>query len=253
MSYLLYYWPMLQGRGEFVRLALEDSATAYRDVAREGDAAMQSMIDWMSGEEDAQHPAALPFAPPFLQDGEVIVSQTANILAYLGPRLGLTPDSEAERQFVNSLQLTIADAVAEAHDTHHPLAVSLYYEDQKDAARQRAGDFIDQRMPKFLRYFERTLARNPHGDAWLVGRTASYADLSLFQLIEGLHYAFPLAVGAFAASYPRLAALRERVAQRAHLAAYLASERRLPFNEEGIFRHYPALDRKPRHSAGTSS
>ncbi|SDV48475.1 glutathione S-transferase [Chitinasiproducens palmae] len=250
MAYTLYYWPMLQGRGEFVRLALEDAGAAYRDIAREGDDGMGALTDWLDPSQDAQHPPALPFAPPFLVDGEIVVAQTANILAYLGPLLGLVPEAPAERLFVQTLQLTIADAVAEAHDTHHPIASGLYYEDQKDAARARAGDFIDSRMPKFLAYFERVLSRNPAGDKWLVGKTISYADLSLFQLVEGLSYAFPRGMTDAASRFPRVAALRTRVAARQRLRDYLASPRRLAFNEEGIFRRYPELDREPRADAG---
>ncbi len=242
MAYELYYWDGLQGRGEFVRLALEEARAPYVDVARGraedglGEGAMLSLM----GSKEEPH---LPFAPPFLKDGDLIIPQTANILLYLGDKLGLAPRDDL-RYVVHGLQLTIADVVTEVHDTHHPIASGLYYEDQKEAAKARATDFIDHRMPKFMGYFERVLKQNPKGDAYLVGDSLTYADLSMFQLIEGLHYAFPRATKRFRQRYRRLAALHAAVAARPNVAAYLASERRIPFNETGIFRHYPELDRE---------
>lgn len=237
MPYELYYWPSIQGRGEFVRLALEEAAAEYIDVARGrgGVAAMQRLMDGGSGDH-------APFAPPFLKDGDVTIGQTANILLYLGRRLGLAPRDEAGRLWAHQLQLTIADAVDEAHDTHHPIASGLYYEDQKDEARRRAGDFIAARIPKYLGYFERLLEHNRQGDGHLLGRRVSYPELSLFQLVAGLRYAFPRAMARLAPQYRRLAALHDRVAARPNIAAYLRSPRRIAFNEQGIFRHYPELD-----------
>lgn len=236
MTYQLYYWPGIQGRGEFVRLALEESGADYEDVAREeGNPALMAAMT----QRDVVHP---PFAPPFIVvDGQVI-GQTANILYFLGPRLGLAPAQEAARCWVNQLQLTIADMVAEAHDTHHPVASGMYYEDQKSEALRRAGDFTGVRMEKFLRYFEAILQANPEGPAFLSGAALSYADLSMFQLIEGLNYAFPKAMAHLTPGLPHLMALQDAVAQRPRIAAYLQSPRRLPFNEQGIFRHYPELD-----------
>lgn len=246
MAYQLYYWPMLQGRGEFVRLALEDAGAEYVDVARNGNG--KGMEEMQALLESDVLPE-LPFAPPFLKDGETLISQTANILHYLGPILSLAPRTGPASFQIQGLQLTIADAVAEAHDTHHPLASSAYYEDQKDAAKVRAADFIDQRIPKFLGYFERVLERNPHGQGWLVGGSASYADLSLFQLVEGLHYAFPRGMRGFDERYSRVAQLRHQVLARENIAAYLKSARRIAFNEEGIFRHYAELDREPKKAS----
>ncbi len=236
MTYQLYYWPGIQGRGEFVRLALEESGADYEDVAREeGNPALMAAMT----QRDVVHP---PFAPPFIVvDGQVI-GQTANILYFLGPRLGLAPAQEAARCWVNQLQLTIADMVAEAHDTHHPVALGMYYEDQKSEALRRAGDFTGVRMEKFLRYFEAILQANPEGPAYLSGAALSYADLSMFQLIEGLNYAFPRAMAHLTPGLPHLMALHDAVAQRPRIAAYLQSPRRLPFNEQSIFRHYPELD-----------
>jgi glutathione S-transferase len=240
----LHYWPTIQGRGEFVRLALEAAGAEYVDVARgekkgQGIKAMMHFIEGL----DVQHsPSTPPFAPPFLIDGKVMVGQTAAILLYLGPRLGLVPKSEAQRLWAHQIQLTISDIVAEVHDTHHPIATNHYYEDQKHAATQRAGEFRRERIPKFLRWFETVLQRNPKGDAHLVGARLSYADLSLFQLVEGLQYAFPKAAGSALKKTPLILALRDRVAQHKRVAAYLASDRRIAFNEDGIFRAYPELD-----------
>lgn len=238
MRYQLFYWPGIQGRGEFVRLALEEGGADYEDVARTaGVSALMAALE----QGDAAHPA---FAPPFLKAGKLLIGQTANILLYLGPRLGLAPAGEAERLWVNQLQLTIADMVSEAHDTHHPVASSLYYTEQKAEALRRARDFTANRMGKFLDYFERILAANPAGPQHLAGAALSYADLSLFQLIEGLDYAFPQAMKQLAPRLPRVLALRKSIASRPRIAAYLQSARRLPFNEDGIFRRYPELDAK---------
>ena len=233
----LYYWPMIQGRGEFVRLALEDAGADYVDVARipKGMAAMMRFMESRS----VKHP---PFAPPFLKAGKLVIAQTANILLFLGPRLRLVPKDEATRLWAHQLQLTIADWVGEVHDTHHPISGGLYYEEQKREAKRRAADFRDNRLPKFLDYFEQILKRNPKGTDYLVSKSVSYVDLSLFQMVAGLRYAFPRTMAKLQVKYPRIVALHDRVAARPRLAAYLASPRRLPFNQEGIFRHYPALD-----------
>ena len=237
MTYELYYWPGLQGRGEFVRLALEEAGADYVDVAR-GPGGMAAMAKILKSGRAGQ----IPFAPPFLRDGDLIVSQVANILLYLGPRLGLAPLEESLRAIANGLQMTIADMVAEVHDTHHPLSNALYFEDQTAAAIARAAAFLKFRLPKFLGYFERVLEHNRDGDGHSVGASLTYVDLSLFQLVEGLSYAFPRAMKSQARRIPRLAALRDGIARRPRLARYLASDRRLPFNETGIFRRYPELD-----------
>jgi glutathione S-transferase len=234
MTYELFYWPTIQGRGEFVRLALEEAGVPYVDVAREA-GGMARMIALMDG---ADHPS---FAPPFLKAGELLIGQTTNILIYLGQQHGLAPADEQGRLWVNQIQLTIADLVTEAHDTHHPIASSLYYEDQRPEAKRRAADFIETRIPKFFDWFEGILGR-PEPKDYLLGDQLSYADLSLFQVIEGLRYAFPQALARIDAAYPLLSNLRDRVAQRPRIAAYLGSGRRVPFNEEGIFRHYAELD-----------
>lgn len=233
MRYELYYWTGIQGRGEFVRLALEDAGASYVDVAREkGEGAMAAFLD-------GEHEGAPPFAPPFLKAGRLVIAQTANILQYLGPRLGLVPDSESGRIYAHQLELTISDIVAEVHDSHHPVAGGLYYADQRAEAKRRAADLRETRLPKFLGYFEDVLQR---GGGRHPLRQHSYVDLSLFQLVSGLDYAFPRAMRRLSPKLPQLIALRRRVAERPNIAAYLQSPRRLAFNEEGIFRHYPELD-----------
>jgi glutathione S-transferase len=238
MTYELHYWPTIQGRGEFVRLALEDAGARYRDVARGNAAEGGGEKALMARMGKAERP---PFAPPFLVDGDQVIGQTANILVHLGPALSLAPGNEADRLWVNQIQLTIADLVAEAHDTHHPIDLGAYYEDQKAAAKARAEAFREQRIPKYLGWFETLLAAQGD-DAWLLGGEISYADLSLFQVVEGLTYAFPKAMGRVVKKAPQLKALADRVRVRPNIAAYLASPRRIAFNEEGIFRHYPELD-----------
>ena len=240
MRYALYYWPGIPGRGEFVRLALEDAGAAYVDIAAEptdGLAAVDRGLDF-----DASSRA--PFAPPFLRAGDIEVSHVANILAFLGPRLSLAPETEADRLWWHGLQLTLADFTAEIHDTHHPIASGLHYADQKSEAVRRAGAFVDNRLPRFLDYFEAVLAHNPAGEHWLVGNACTTADLSLFQILAGLDYAFPNAMRAHAEAIPRLLRLAAAVAARERLAAYLKSPRRMAFNNDGIFRHYPELDLK---------
>ena len=233
MRYELYYWPMIQGRGEYVRLALEEAGAAYRDVAREeGIAAMTTML-----QADSDTP---PFAPPFLKAGRRVIGQAANILLFLGNRHGLAPKAEAGQLWVHQLQLTVTDFVVEIHDTHHPLGPTLYYEDQRAPAKKRTAEFWNERVPKFLGYFEQILANS--GGAYVTGRRLTYVDLSLFQIIAGLRYAFPNRMAAFERSIPGLVALHDRVAARPNISAYLASERRIAFNEDGIFRHYKALD-----------
>lgn len=238
IHYNLYYWPSIQGRGEFVRLALEEGGADYTDVARLSRAEHGGVPALM---KKMKSPGGLaPFAPPFLEAGDLVIAQVANILFFLGPRLSLVPSDEASRLHANQLQLTVSDLVAEVHDTHHPISTNLYYEDQKPEAARRAADFVASRLPKFLGYFEGALEEN--GGKHLVGKALSYVDLSMFQVVTGLEYAFPRAMKRLAPAIPRLLALRDAVAARPRIAAYLASERRIPFNESGIFRRYPELD-----------
>ena len=240
MAYKLFYWADLQGRGEFVRLALEQGGADYADVARgrgagQGGAGLRTLME----DRAAVRPA---FAVPVLQDGDVTVGQTAAILLYLAPRLGLTPESEADRLWAHQIQLTIADLVDEVHGTHHPVGTGLYYEEQRPEAARAAENFRRDRMPKYLRWFETILARNPAGREWLVGHRVSYVDLSAFQVVEGLRYAFPRAAAATLEQAPGVSALAGRVRGLPNIAAYLASKRRIPFNQDGIFRRYPELD-----------
>ncbi|MGE0745879.1 MAG: glutathione S-transferase [Rhodospirillales bacterium] len=236
MRYELFYWPEIQGRGEFVRLALEAAEADYVDVAR-GRGGVPALLRAMGNAREARP----TLAPPFLRAGKLTIGQTPNILLYLGGRHGLAPANEAGRLWVHQLQLTIADFVDEAHDTHHPIASGLYYEDQKREAKRRAADFTANRMPKYLGYFERVLARNGKG-THLVGARLTYADLSLFQAVAGLAFAFPNAMKRVARKHPKVIALHDRVAERPAVADYLASDRRIPFNQMGLFRHYKELD-----------
>lgn len=244
-TYELYYWPTIQGRGEFVRLALEDAGASYVDVARlpeDQGGGFDAVLKFLRGGAEGLP----PFAPPFLRHGPVVVAQTANILHYLGPGLGLAPADEASRVAALQLQLTISDVVAEVHDVHHPIASSLYYEEQRREARRRAGHLVGERLPKYLEYFELVLERNAAGKGrHLVGSAVSYVDLSMYQLLSGLAYAFPRAFRPLARRHKRLARLREAIEERPNVARYLASDRRLPFSESGIFRHYPELDVPP--------
>jgi glutathione S-transferase len=238
VRYELYYWPGIQGRGEFVRLALEAARADYRDVARlaghgNGVDAMLRLMD---------ESGRAPYAPPFLKAGKLLIAQAANVLQYLGPRLGLGPNGEAGRLWAHQLQLTVSDFVAEIHDTHHPIASSMYFEEQKRESRDRSRHFLGERLPKYLGYFERTIENNTGGRGYILGRSMSYVDLSMFQLVAGLRYAFPKSMARRKRYYPRLMALHDKVTANPDVAAYLASERRIPFNEDGVFRHYPKLE-----------
>jgi glutathione S-transferase len=237
MRYELYYWPSIQGRGEFVRLALEEAGADYVDMARRpGKRGVPAMMKIL---EDKRLPRP-PYAPPFLKAGHTIIAQTALILHYLGPRLKLAPRDEAGRLWAHQLQLTITDLVVHIHDTHHPVSGWLYYEEQKPAAKRRTADFWRYRMPKFFGYFERVLKNN--GGKFMVGRRLSYVDLSMFQIIEGLRYAFPKRMKRFERRVPLLVGLHDRVAARPRIKAYLASERRIPFSQWGIYRYFKELD-----------
>ena len=233
MRYQLYYWPEIQGRGEFVRLALEEGGADYVDVAR-GKGGTAAMFKFM------QQPKRPPYAPPFLKAGTLVIAQSALILHYLGPRLGLVPRSEADRLWAHQLQLTITDLVKEIHDTHHPISSQLYYEDQGKEAKRYTAEFWRHRVPKMLGYFEKVVAES--GGPFVFGRKLSYVDLSLFQIVAGLRYAFPKRMRRFEKNVPHLIALHDRVAKRPRIARYLASKRRIAFNEWGIFRRYKPLD-----------
>jgi glutathione S-transferase len=238
MRYELYYQPSIQGRGEFVRLALEEAGADYLDVARNPNFGRPGIMKFLE-DPSLEHP---PYAPPFLKAGKLLISQTANILQFLASRLNLVAKNEASRLWAHQLQLTIADWLHEAHDTHHPLGNVLYYEEQAAEAKRRAAMFIAHRMPKFLGYHERILKRNAAGADFIFGKKVCYVDLSLFQMIEGLRYAFPKTMAKLEPHHPRLTTLHDRVMERPRIAAYLSSPRRLPFNQQGIFRHYPELE-----------
>jgi len=238
--YELHYWPTIQGRGEFVRLALEQAGIEYVDVARlpeengGGEEALGKFLD-----EDVHFPS---FAPPVLKTVDMTIAQTANILLFLGSRHALAPADQAGWLWAHQLQLTIMDFVVEVHDTHHPVGITLYYEDQRAESIRRAKEFASARVPKFFGYFEKVLARNPRGDTYMVGDSVSYVDLSMFQVVAGMLYAFPNLMEQQATRYPLLLGLHDRVAAQPRIARYLNSPRRIAFNEDGIFRHYPEID-----------
>ena len=240
MIYELYYWPGIQGRGEYVRLALEEGGADYVDKALVPDAeggGVPALVRFLEG-ADVAHP---PFAPPFLKAGRTLIGQTANILLYLGPRLGLAPRTQTAKLWVHQLQLTIADFIVEIHDTHHPLGGALYYDEQKTEAKRRTREFIANRLPKFLGYFEQVIERNPEGRRWLAGRQLTYADLSLAQVVAGLKFAFPVSTGKALRACPRIAGLHDTVFARARIRRYLASDRRVAFNNDDLFRRYADL------------
>ncbi len=229
VPYDLWYWPSIPGRGEFIRLTLEAAKIPYRDCARDKGANVLA--------SDMRNEIRLPFAPPYLVAGDLCIAQTANILMFLADRHGLLESKD--RWFANQLQLTIADVVAEAHNVHHPVSSSLYYRNQKEEAVRASEAFRTERIPKYLGYFEMVLKGS---GPWLMGSSWTYPDLSLFQLVEGLDYAFPKQMKSLANTIPLTLNLRETVAELPELSQYLSSKRRLAFNEDGIFRHYPELD-----------
>ncbi len=239
MTYELYYWPGIPGRGEFVRLAFEEASVPYIDIALQDDAG--DVVSGFNDDPKIRHPS---FAPPFLRHGDVVVGQVAAILQYVAPRLGLAPTEPAQALWAHQIQLTIADLVAEVHDTHHPLSLEAYYEDQKAEARKRAKGFREARIPKFLGWFETILTRNPQGPDYLVGNNLTYADLSLFHVVDGLLYAFPNATKTALKAVPHVKALHKTVGARPRIVSYMKSKRRTAFNEGGIFRHYPILDKR---------
>jgi glutathione S-transferase len=237
MKYELYYWPSIQGRGEFVRLALEEAGADYVDIARRSKAGREAVGKMLA----ANRSTTPPFAPPILKAGNTVVSHAANILQFLGPRLKLAPKTEAGRLWVHGLQLTMTDFIKEVHDTHHPVATSRYYEEQKKEAKVYTAEFLKVRAPKYLGYFEDVLRRS--GGKHLAGRSLTYVDISLFQIVTGMRYAFPKAMKKLEKNIPLSVKLRDAVAARPNIKAYLASPRRIDFNENGIFRHYPELEK----------
>ena len=242
MPYKLYYWPMIQGRGEVIRLSFEEAGVEYIDVARnnQGQEDNQNAIIDILQNTNLMSP---PFAPPFLIDGDIMIAQAAAILQYLAPKIGLIGESQEEQIFAHQIQLTVSDFLTEVHDTHHPIASELYYEDQIDESKKRSANFIKLRIPKYLDYFEKIIANNKSNSGWLIGNSLTYPDLSLFQIIEGLHYAFPKAFANIAGNYTNTITLRDAVAARPNIASYLKSNRRIEFNTMGVFRYYPELDK----------
>jgi glutathione S-transferase len=227
----LWYWPDIPGRGEFIRLALEAAEVDYADMAREKGA--KAMLDDM-----ASRSGIAPLAPPYIVDGDLCIGQTAHILAVLADRHGFgAGDLPTDLQLIQ-LQLDVSDMVSEVHAVHHPISGALYYRDQMDAAYEAAQHFRGTRIPRYLDHFERALAEQ--GGPFVLGEQWTHVDTSLFQLLEGLDYMFPNRMAEL--DYPRLALCREAVMEIEGIDAYLGSERRLAFSEDGLFRHYPELD-----------
>ena len=241
MAYQFYYWSVIQGRGEVVRLALEEAGADYIDVARE-ETSEDGRRDVILTKLQDENLICPPFAPPFLVDGDFMIAQAANILQYLGPRIGLSPGDEHSCLFAHQIQLTVTDLLMEVHDTHHPISNALYFEDQIEEAKKRSAGFIENRIPKHMAYYEKILNNNPAQSNWLIGHDLTYPDLSIFQVVEGLRYAFPKAFSEIEGNFPKVIALHDAVAKRSNVSEYLTSDRRIPFNTMGIFRYYPELD-----------
>lgn len=253
-TFELLYHPSVPGRGEFIRLALEAASIPYNDVAnndKKGYSIVQAACSPKStGDTDGNPPA---FAPPALRvpgagkDGKtLLIYQTPNILIYLGPHLGLAPEDEVERLWVNQNMLTALDLNNETHDTHHPIAVMQYYEDQKEEALKKSKNFRENRIPKYFSFFERVLKGNEETGKgkYLVSDMLTYADTTLWQVMDGLHFAFPKELEARSNDYPLLfGTFYPSIKEEKHLKEYLASDRRLPYSM-GVFRHYPELDRQ---------
>jgi glutathione S-transferase len=246
-EYELIYWPSLPGRGEFVRLVLEAGGASYSDIAAKSipDSA-QAVLGLIAESNigDATNPPI--FAPPFLRHGDLSMNQTMNILRYLAPKFGLEGDgSEATKVHLASIAATIFDGLCnEAHETHHPIASSAYYEDQKPEAAKRAKNYIEERLPKFLTYVTRVLkAKTSGGGPWLYGGTFTYADIVLFQCIDGNLFAFPKTMAKLRADskYDGVFKLYEAVKEVPKIAAYLSGKRPYQYGE-GIWRHYPELE-----------
>jgi len=231
MSYQLWYWPDIPGRGEFVRLALEAAEIDYEDMAREHGA--EALLEDIASREGIR-----PFAPPYLVDGDLCIGQTAHILGFLADRHDFGGGNLETDLPLIQLQLDISDMVAEIHAVHHPVSSALYYQEQMDPAYEAAQHFREHRLPKFLAHFEQALEEN--GGPFMLGDRWTHVDTSLFQLMEGLDYMFPNRMAAL--DYPRLELVRSAVMEIDGVEAYLSSDRRLEFNENGIFRYYPELD-----------
>ncbi|KAL1639271.1 hypothetical protein SLS58_008113 [Diplodia intermedia] len=254
-TYELLYHPGIPGRGEYIRLVLEAAGTPYSEPAREKgkagyDAVLATCSPSSTGDADGNPPV---FAPPALRvpgagrDGKaLVIAQTPNIIQYLAPKVGLAPADEADALHASQIMLTALDLSNETHDSHHPIAVSLYYEDQKDAAKQRAKDFRENRIPKFFSYFERSLKGNEEsgGGKYLVGDKLTHADTTVWQVIDGLLFAFPKELEARKEEFPLIfGKFYPGIKEEKGLKEYLASDRRLKYSQ-GLYRHYPELDRE---------
>ena len=170
-----------------------------------------------------------------------MIAQSAKILLYLGPRLKLAPRDEAGRLWLHQLQLTVTDFVKEIHDTHHPLGGEFYYEDQKPEAKRYAQGFLAERAPKYLGYFETVLTKERR--ALCAGAQVTLCRSFAVPADRGPALRLPQGDEAHRAQACRASSLCATASpKRPGIKAYLASPRRIAFNESGIFRHYPELD-----------
>lgn len=244
-TYELIYWPSIPGRGEFIRLIFEEAGAPYSDVAKNPDEAMKAVMDYGSAKNlgDDTNPAV--FAVPVLNHGDLTIHQTPTILQYLAPKFGLAPKEGHGVWHLNQIVLTILDGLSnEIHDTHHPLGTNLYYEDQKPEAKRRAKSFREERLPKYLRYVQRLLDSKTSGDGpWLYGGGLTYADLVLFQALDGTKFAFPKSIEKLEKSgdYDGVFKLYQAVKERPNIKQYLESDRRAAYSD-GIYRYYPELE-----------
>ncbi|KEY69018.1 hypothetical protein S7711_03320 [Stachybotrys chartarum IBT 7711] len=244
-SYELIYWPSAPGRGEPVRLLFEEAGVPYADTAKDAGRAVETIQGLMAAEhlgDDSNPPV---FAPPLLRHGDLLINQLPNILLYLAPKLGLAPAAGPAVYHLNAIVLTLLDGfVNELHETHHPIATSQYYDDQKPEAKKRSKSYREERLPRFLGYAQRLLDAKTSGDGpWLYGGSLTYADLVLFQGIHGTKYAFPKTVEKLQKSgkYDGVFALFDAVQERPNIKAYMASDRRVDYSQ-GIWRYYPELE-----------
>ncbi|KAI0012376.1 glutathione S-transferase protein-like protein [Xylariaceae sp. FL0662B] len=242
--YELIYYTGVPGRGEHVRLMFEEAGAPYEDTQfLSFDKARETVTHWLGA---GGHGNPKYFAPPLFKHGDLVMSQTPNILLYLGPKLGLAGSREDDVYRVNALALTALDGLCnEVHDSHHPIAVMLPYEDQKEESLRRSQYWIKNRLLTHLEYWQKALVGDKEtGGPWLLGTTLTYADLVLFQCLDGTTYAFPNAMKQARESgkYDRVFELWEAVKARPNIAAYLGSNRRQKYQDWGIYRHYPDND-----------
>ncbi|KAK4058824.1 hypothetical protein OIO90_000270 [Microbotryomycetes sp. JL221] len=245
------YHAGIPGRAEFVRLMFEATGVTYRDAPQED--GQDCIIPYVTGNFADHDKNPLPFAVPVLRHNDVVISQVPNIVLYLSSRL---PPIDLDGESTNTAQtpaplhdlstfhwleqlMTILDMNNEVHETHHPIDIRLYYEDQKAEAQKRAQAFREARIPKFLGNFENNIKKHTSG---FLNEKVSPADLALFHMVEGILFAFPERINQVKSEFPHVFKLRDTIKSSRRIQAYINSGRRIPFNNYGIFRHYTELD-----------